>query len=642
MKTEIIEHLGQTDVLIPALIAGALRANDRVKARLSILQAAAHHAQAPDAARADLSDECRAAGLDSLAMEQMVAGATAGGGDVVTAPGLGELGRGVWDDVTEMAQGVAAGDAAAGAAGLERLAALRASHALGGSDAVSGAEVTRLTGLSGEGRDSLHRLVMDLHKALNRLSAEHAEENVAGAHAFGLRPEDHGLVEAFMRGLEATRRLKFDHPGLGTNAARAGERLTIQNDIGETDAHVVVIAVEPGAITVTYTDVHLARAKFFTGLLRDAPLAWSGLDRKSAAGLADDGVFYLVTGRCETDDPAVRDAVLEALGANLVFLIDWNKARKVLRAWIPKGEAVRVLDWAATHRLGHRAFLELGGSDLVAAAVNHAAPGRIGFGERLDGVLGREAAVDFLKGVLRICAEALLDGSSVRLARDRIEAELARHLERAEAMLFAIVIRQAGLAREVAAGLAAALFEQRAGRPFDRDQLAGAARRREEKADRIALDARQKVARFGADPAIERLSNQIEDVVDELEQAAFVASLLPPVLPADLLAPLSDLCGFAVSGAEAAASGAAAAAAVPEGHRVDSEDALACAVRLGELEHAADAAERAVTARVLGGGADLTTSLCALDLARALERATDRLAGFGHLLRTHVLADLAT
>jgi len=101
---------------------------------------------------------------------------------------------------------------------------------------------------------------MDLHKALNRLSAAHAEEVLAGAHVYGLLPEDRPAVEAFMRGVESTRKLKFDHPGLATTATRSGARLTIQNDIGETDAHVVVIAVEQETVTVTYTDVHLARA----------------------------------------------------------------------------------------------------------------------------------------------------------------------------------------------------------------------------------------------------------------------------------------------------------------------------------------------------------------------------------------------
>jgi hypothetical protein len=69
---------------------------------------------------------------------------------------------------------------------------------------------------------------MDLHKSLNGLAVEHAEEVLAGARAYGLRPQDRPAVEAFMRGVEATRRLKFDHPGLATTAMRSGSRLTIQ------------------------------------------------------------------------------------------------------------------------------------------------------------------------------------------------------------------------------------------------------------------------------------------------------------------------------------------------------------------------------------------------------------------------------
>jgi len=101
------------------------------------------------------------------------------------------------------------------------------------------------------------------------------------------------------------------------------------------------------------------------------------------------------------------------------------------------------------------------------------------------------------------------------------------------------------------------------------------------------------------------------------------------------------LCTAAVSGTEAAVTGVAATAELTEGQRVDSEDALAAVARLIEIEHEADAAERAVTALVLSGDFDLKTALCALELARALERATDRLAGFGHMLREHVLAGLS-
>jgi len=641
MKSDIIERLGQADILLPALIAEGLAANDRAKIRLSILQAAARHARDPRGVRFDLTDECRAAGIDATVMQALVNGANLLPSDEIAAPGLGALSTAVCDDVAGMIRAVKAAEPAEGDAAQARFAALKDGGWPATADTIALAQIAKLTGLSERKGDSLHRLVMDLHKALNRLAAAHAEEILAGAHVHGLLPQDRPAVEAFMCGVAATAKLKFDHPGLATTAARSGTRLTIQNDIGETEAHVVVIAVDADAVTITYTDVHLARARFFTGLLRNFPIQWSGLERKSAAGLGDDEAFYLITGRCPTDSEQSRNAFLEAIGASLVFLIDWNRARKILQAWVGKADAVRVLDWAARHRYGHRGFLALGGSELVAAAVHHATPTRIGFGERLDRALGRDAAVDFLKTVLQVSAEALLEGGSIRLARDRIEADLVRHLQRVDGALLAIVVGQAGLARDIADGIAHFVAQRLAREPFDREALANAARRIEEKADKIVIKAREEIVRFDADPVVEQLVNRLEEAIDELEQAAFLTSLLPGDVPLDLLQPLAELCAAAVAGTEAAAAGSAAAANIPDGQRVDAEDALAAVDRLIEAEHKGDDAERAITALVLRGEFDLKTGLSVLELSRALERSTDRLAGFGHLLRRHVLADLS-
>jgi len=640
MKSEIIEQLGQTDILLPSLIADGLSANDRVKIRLSVLQAAGRHARGPNRATFDLAEECRSAGLDPVAMESLVNRAHLLAGERVTAPGLSNLQTAIWDDVTTMIQAVRSGDETDGAAALESLSTVKAANEPDSVDTLTLAQIGALTGVFGEDGVQLHRLVMDLHKRLNGLPAANAEEVLAGAHVYRLLPEDRPAVEAFMRGVESTRKLKFSHPGLATTAMRSGTRLTIQNDIGETDAHVVVITVEADAVMVTYTDVHLPRVKFFIGLLRDFPLQWSGFDRKNAQGLAEDGTFYLVTGRHPTDDR--RDAFLEAVGASLVFLIDWNRARKLLRTWVSKGDAIDVLDWAARSRVGHRGLLELGGSELVASAVRRAAPNRIGFGERLDHALGRGAAVDFLKTVLRVSTEALLEGSSVRLVRDRIEADLIRHLQRVDTGLLAIVIRQSGLAREIAAGIAKCVAEQQAHRPWDRAALANRARRIEEKADRIAIETRTEIARLGANSSIRGLVDCMEAAIDELEQAAFVASIIPHDLAQQLLEPLADLCATAVSGTEAAAAGLAAASDVPEGHRADAEDALAAVGKLIDVEHRADAAERKIMGTIMQGEFDLKTALAVIDLARTLERATDRLARCGHLLREHVLADLSS
>lgn len=93
------------------------------------------------------------------------------------------------------------------------------------------------------GTDSLHLLVMDLHKQINHLQTELASEVIDGAHVWLLQSADHVLVATFMRGLNRTAPVKFDHPGPDTAATRDGERLLIQNDIGTNDAHVLVIQV---------------------------------------------------------------------------------------------------------------------------------------------------------------------------------------------------------------------------------------------------------------------------------------------------------------------------------------------------------------------------------------------------------------
>src|SRR5262249_20409258 len=152
------------------------------------------------------------------------------------------------------------------------------------------------------------------------------------------------------------------------------------------------------------------------------------------------------------------------------------------------------------------------------------------------------------------------------------------------------------------------------------------------KADAIAVDARQAVARTEAAPTHTALIDAAENVIDELEQAAFLVSLLPVAIEPDLLAPLDHLCAAAISGTEAAIRGLEAAASLAEGDgaSADSEDALQATARLVDVEHAADASERAVTRLVLGGGATREGGLVILELARALERSTDKLSLIGH------------
>ena len=64
-KTEMIERLGETAVLLPSLIGDALTANDRIKLRLSLLQEAAAQTQAPSREPRSFRAECDDARLDA-------------------------------------------------------------------------------------------------------------------------------------------------------------------------------------------------------------------------------------------------------------------------------------------------------------------------------------------------------------------------------------------------------------------------------------------------------------------------------------------------------------------------------------------------------------------------------------------------
>jgi hypothetical protein len=198
------------------------------------------------------------------------------------------------------------------------------------------------------------------------MQAELAEETLDGAAVYGLSDPDRPLVSAFMAGVNRTAKLKFNHPGLATTATRAGDRLVIQNDIGTTDAHVIVIHVVELAVSVTYTDVHPERLAFFKDMLRPEAVTW---DKESTAVLAAGSPFFMATGHIEAKDTDSCRAHLEFLGSRLVFLIDWNQARKQLRGFLRGPDRVTLLSWAAENEIGHRGFLELGGARPVNQAI---------------------------------------------------------------------------------------------------------------------------------------------------------------------------------------------------------------------------------------------------------------------------------
>ncbi len=169
-------------------------------------------------------------------------------------------------------------------------------------DLLDPAAISAMTEIDRPHADSLHQLVMDLHKQLNAMQADLAEERLDGAAACRLADEDRPLVLAFMKGVNRTARLKFMHPGLSTTATRVGDQLVIQNDLGTTDAHVIVIHVKQLIVTVTYTDVHRERLAFFQEMLKTQP-------RRHGPGDRDFDRFGRPHFSCSRGGPATEQGV---------------------------------------------------------------------------------------------------------------------------------------------------------------------------------------------------------------------------------------------------------------------------------------------------------------------------------------------
>src|SRR5271166_16462 len=552
-KQTIVEALGERALALPRLINEALAANDRFKYRLTLLQLARRHADAPDTPAGELRQERIAARIEDARLDELPAACRRAADGPYQMPGLGALLTDLERDVRAMLAPLLVAETRTGRDknDIEVRAARLLPPLLGHSDTFTAAELEGWARGERERGDSVHLLVMDLHRMLNQLQQAVATEILDGASVYDLAAGDRDLVHAFMRGVNRTAGLRFDHPGLGTTATHSAGRLVIQNDIGTTDAHVLVIHVTRDAVVVTYTDVHLQRLLFFQGLLSAFPLAWQDSrvvqDRQMAGGL-----YHVGIGRFADAHPERIAAFLEHLGSRLVFLLDWNKARKQLRMLVSKKEAVRLLAWAADHEVGHMGFLRLGGARAVFDVVDFAARGRGHFGQTLDDLLGPERAIRFLEFTLNVAASELLAGKSESLIHDELRAELSRQLRDSNQSVLDLVCEHAGFIVEIASAVRDALLGLgRSGGQELATSLAARCKIWESDADRLVNAVRDFAHADPEHAYLRELVHQADDVADGLEEAAFLVTLLRPAgVGAALVRELGALAGRLVAGSQ--------------------------------------------------------------------------------------------
>jgi uncharacterized protein Yka (UPF0111/DUF47 family) len=478
---------------------------------------------------------------------------------------------------------------------------------------------------------------MDAHRALNRLQGEVATETLEGAAVYRLRETDRPLVAAFVAGVRSTAPLKFDHPGLGTTATRSGRRLLIQNDIGGTQEHVVVVTIEALTATVTYTDVHLQRLVFLQSVLDPFPIDWSDAKhRRSGATLGD---FHLTVGPYTAPDETTLGAHLHHLGSRLVFLIDWNRARKRLTKLVGGKDALALLRWAADNDIGHMAFLLLGGERFVYDAVELAARVPARYGEPLKEVLGPRATIPVLRFALRSAAEGLLSGKSHLLIRDELRVELARHLHAAHGRLLADAAEHASLVVETARALSSALL--RLGLSEGDDYLRRAVARAagwEHRADEILSRIRIDAKRVDAADTIASLVATADDAIDDLEEALFLMTLLPPEATTIARSVLDRMATISVAASQELLKAIEIAREMVDGPTADDpEDFVVAIDRVVSLEHKADEADRQARAALVTQAPDFRSLHVADRISATIEDATDAMMHTALCLRDQVL-----
>ena len=648
-KTQIVDFLGDQALVLPALLDAAIVGNERAKYVLSLFQMAASHAEHPEEGGAPpLKADREGCEIADPTFDRSVGASVTDGRGNFHIPSAHRL-VAVLDESMEamlaplslLANG-SKESAALHAQYRRRLDRLVNARPTIIDDMLSGETIASMTSGRPASGDGFHILIMDLHKEINRLQSEQSTEVVQGAKAYGVTEGDRSLIKAFMTGVNRTAPLKFDHIGLATTAARSGSALLIQNDLGTTDAHVLVVRITETTGVVAHTDIHLQRLRFFQSLLEETGIRWDELRSHQGSAIAEGDLFYVARGRFEAQDNQALDKFMERLGSRLVFLIDWNKARKRLRLLVPNERAVKILRWAADRDLGHRAFLDLGGERLVYDALEQAVKTPLRYGEPLHEMIGAEVAQDYLCYVLQTAATGLLKGQSAALIRDQVRAEVLNHFRSAEQRLLGDAGRHASIIVQLANGLRTAL---RQGVATSNDLLAQNAVRAklaETRADEIVKETRLTVRRIPGTEVFRRILEVADDAADDLEESAFLAGLLSRrVMCTNLPAPLLGLADLLAEGAQAFQRAIAAAQYVHRGGpRENMQQFLEAIDQMVRVEHQTDERERAVTAALVGSDIDTRDFHLIDGIADHLESAADALLHASLMLREHVLGEV--
>ncbi len=633
MKKGILKELGEEGLLLPELVNAALAANERIKYYFTLLQTAQSRALHPDSEFPGLKIERETARVENATLDSVVQESENLGSGTYRIPYAGEILSAIKACMQEMSLPLLARGEAHDYD--KRLTELLEGWPAAGEEALSDQFLQRITSGDRKRGDSLHLLVMDMHRALNSMQGELSQENIDGAMTYLLEEGDRALVRAFMAGINRTALLKFNHPGLGTTATRMGTRLVIQNDIGMTDAHVLVVNIEGLNVSIIHTDIHMPRLKFFQSLFDTWYVKWEDTLSKRVGDQFEKGVYHLSTGRYAARDFRDLEAFLTHLGSRLVFLIDWNRARKRLRNFLPNKDCIAVLKWAADNEVGHIAFFNLGGERIIYDALLQSVP----CGEPLHQILGREKCMEYFKWVLQTAATGLLAGNSRSLIQDEIKAELLGQLGSAYDGLMGMCEEHASLVIESATAVSDSLLQR------DGDFAARSAQKVriwEGQADELVRKVRILSRRIEEVSFFAELINASDNALDHLEEASFFASLiLPDALSREVHADLRTIVEIAQKCSQEFLKALMSAREVHKGYsREEMADFLRASDSVMSMEKECDEARRRTVQGILKETEGDNGFLVCFELTGSIMASTSSLADAACIMHDNILENM--
>jgi uncharacterized protein Yka (UPF0111/DUF47 family) len=632
-KKSILKELGEEELLLPDLVNAALTANERIKYYFTLLQTAQSRALHPDREFSSLKKEREIAGVENTLLDSVVQGAEGIGSEMYRIPYAGEILSAIKACMQEMSLPIQARGKAHDYD--KRLTELLDDWPAAGEEALSEQFLQRITSGDRKSGDSLHILVMDMHRTLNSMQGELSQENIEGAMTYLLEEGDRVLVRAFMAGINRTARLKFDHPGLGTTATRMGPKLVIQNDIGLTDAHVLVVNLEGMTVSIVHTDIHIPRLKFFQSLFDTWDVKWEGTLSKSVGVQFEKEAYNLLAGRYMARDLTDLEAFLTHLGSRIVFLVDWNRARKRLGNFLPNKDCIAVLKWAADNEVGHIAFFNLGGERIIYDALLLSVP----CGEPLHQRLGREKCMEYFKWVFQTAATGLLADSSRYLIQDEIKVELLGQLGSVYEDLMGMSEEHASLLIEAATAVSDSLLQR------DGDFAARSAQKVrvwEAQADELVRKVRTLSRRIEETSFFAKLINASDDALDHLEEASFLATLiLPDALSREVHADLHTMAEIAQRCSQELLKSLISAREVHKGYsREEMADFLGASDTVRSLEKECDEARRKTVQGILRESEGNKEFLVCFELSRSIVASTSSLANAACIMHDNILESM--